>query len=161
MYPMRLTLKAINDELAKRGHTARLGGRWLFLFPLRRSWLDTTVRVPKINRFTLAERIAEFQRLKKWNAELFRSTKAARKNEKFLRFWPQVLTLSKQASPNRRSLRRILTPNIRVQLMNRVGLIRDDCLHEVTNRDNPHKLLRPARAGAESGTASSHPLLDQ
>ena len=24
MYPMHLTLKAINDELAKRGHTARL-----------------------------------------------------------------------------------------------------------------------------------------
>jgi len=82
MYAMRLTVKAINDELAKRGHTARLAkasGYCYFEGGEARECLDRTVRVPKISSLTLAEWIAEFQRLKKWNAELFRSTKASRK----------------------------------------------------------------------------------
>jgi len=81
---MRVTLKAINDELAKRGHTARLAkgyGYFYFQFGEAADWLDRTVRVPKISSLTLAEWIAEFHRLKKWNAELFRSTKAARKTK--------------------------------------------------------------------------------
>ena len=81
---MRLTLKAINDDLAKRGHSARLAkadGYLYFRFGDAADWLDRTVRVPKISSLTLAQWISEFQRLKKWNAELFRSSRDAKKTK--------------------------------------------------------------------------------
>ena len=84
MYAMRLTVKAINDELAKRGHTARLAkasGYCYFEGGEARECLDRTVRVPKISSLTLAQWISEFQRLKKWNAELFRSSRDAKKTK--------------------------------------------------------------------------------
>ncbi len=49
---MRLTLKTINDELAKRGHTARLeksDGYFYFHFGEAADWLDRTVRVRTIS----------------------------------------------------------------------------------------------------------------
>jgi hypothetical protein len=71
---MRLTLKKLNDELAKRGHTARLAkaasGYFYFESGEAVDWLDRTVNVPTVNSLTLAQWVAEFDRLKKVNAEI-------------------------------------------------------------------------------------------
>jgi hypothetical protein len=75
---MRLTLKSINDELAKKGHTARLAkgsSYFYFQFGEAADWLDRTVNVPTVSSLTLAEWISEFERLKKLNAEIMRSVK--------------------------------------------------------------------------------------
>jgi len=67
---MRLTLKAINDELAKRGYTARLArarGYFYFLFGEAAYWLDRTVNLPTLNSLTLPEWITEFELLRKFN----------------------------------------------------------------------------------------------
>ena len=53
---MRITLKAINDELARRGVTERLArasGYFYFEFGEAAGWLDRTVRVPTVNALTL------------------------------------------------------------------------------------------------------------
>jgi hypothetical protein len=53
---MRLTLKTINDELAKRGYTARLAksaGYFYFQFGEAVSWLDRTVNVSTVSSLTL------------------------------------------------------------------------------------------------------------
>jgi hypothetical protein len=68
---MRLTLKTINDELAKRGYTARLakGAGYFYFRPDEAAdWLDRTVEVPTVNSLTLPEWMAEFERLKKLTA---------------------------------------------------------------------------------------------
>src|ERR1022692_506961 len=73
---MPLTLKAINAELAKRGHTARLekAGPYFYFFGGEAAdWLDRTVQVPKISSLTLDQWIDEFSRLKERNAEMFRT----------------------------------------------------------------------------------------
>ena len=70
---MRVTLKAINEELAKRGYAARLakaGTYFYFQFGEAEDWLDRTVNLPTVNSLTLGEWIAEFERLKKLNAEI-------------------------------------------------------------------------------------------
>jgi hypothetical protein len=70
---MRLTLKAVNDELGKRGSAARLakgGGYFYFQFGEAEDWLDKTVNVPTVNSLTLPEWMAEFERMKKLNAEI-------------------------------------------------------------------------------------------
>jgi hypothetical protein len=75
---MRLTLKSINDELAKKGHTARLAkadGYFYFHFGEVADWLDRTVRVPTVNSLTLRQWLDEYQRLKKLNAEIVRIKK--------------------------------------------------------------------------------------
>jgi hypothetical protein len=75
---MPLTLKAINAELAKRGHTARLekAGPYFYFFGGEAAdWLDRTVQVPKISSLTLDQWIDEFSRLKERNAEMFRTGK--------------------------------------------------------------------------------------
>jgi hypothetical protein len=75
---MRLTLKSINDELSKRGYTARLAkgdGYFYFHFGEVADWLDRTVKVPTVSSLTLAEWISEFQRLKKLNMEIMRQGK--------------------------------------------------------------------------------------
>jgi len=82
---MRLTLKAINEELAKRGYLARLAkgnGYFYFHFGEVADWLDRTVRVPTVSSLTLAEWISEFQRLKKLNAEIMRPAKKPGLNRK-------------------------------------------------------------------------------
>src|SRR6516225_5149237 len=53
---MRITLKAINDELARRGVTERLArasGYFYFEFGEAAGWLDRTVRVPTVNALAL------------------------------------------------------------------------------------------------------------
>ncbi|MGO4884093.1 MAG: hypothetical protein ACLP59_25225 [Bryobacteraceae bacterium] len=76
---MPLTLKAINAELANRGHAARLeksGDYFYFLGGEADDWLDRTVQVPKVSSLTLDQWIAEFGKLKKRNVEIFRAAKA-------------------------------------------------------------------------------------
>jgi hypothetical protein len=69
---MRLTLKAINDELARRGYSARLvksTGYFYFQFGEAALWLDRTVNVPTLNSLSLPEWIAEFELLNKFNTK--------------------------------------------------------------------------------------------
>jgi hypothetical protein len=68
----RITLKAINAELARIGATARLargGGYFYFQFGEAASWLDRTVQVRKVSDLDLKQWIGEYRRLKKLNAE--------------------------------------------------------------------------------------------
>ena len=70
---MRITLKAINDELARRGATERLArarGYFYFEFGEAAGWLDRTVRVPTVNALTLEQWLAEYQRLRSLNQEI-------------------------------------------------------------------------------------------
>ncbi len=70
---MRLTLKTVNDEMAKRGHAARLAkgsGYFYFQFGEAAGWLDRTVGVRKINDLTLKEWMAEFVRLAALNRQI-------------------------------------------------------------------------------------------
>jgi len=78
---MRVTLKAINDELARRGATERLArasGYFYFEFGEAAGWLDRTVRVPTVNALTLEQWLAEYQRLRKLNQEIMRTGTLAR-----------------------------------------------------------------------------------
>jgi hypothetical protein len=82
----RVTLKAVNDELARRGHHARLekaSGYLYFWSDEAADWIDRTVRVEKISALTLEQWVAEYLRVKKVNAELMHQAgvaeKAARK----------------------------------------------------------------------------------
>ncbi len=73
--PGRITLKAINAELERRGHRAVLvkgDGYFYFTSGEAADWLDKTVNVPTLSALTLDEWISEFTRLKKLNAEIMR-----------------------------------------------------------------------------------------
>ena len=75
---MRLHLKAINEELARLGHTARLEkGAGCFYFHLGEAagWVDGTVRVRKLNSRTLKQWIEEFRRLKALNEQIMGTVK--------------------------------------------------------------------------------------
>jgi hypothetical protein len=75
---MRLSLKVINNELAKRGHTARLEkgqGYFYFHFGEAADWLDRTVKVRTINSLTLKEWMTEFKRLQSLNAQIMSTIK--------------------------------------------------------------------------------------
>ena len=75
---MRLTLKAINAELSRRGYTALLAkGDGYFYFELGETteWLDRTVNVPTLSSLSLEQWVAEFDRLKKLNAEIMKAAK--------------------------------------------------------------------------------------
>ena len=77
----RVTLKAVNDELARRGHHARLekaDGYFYFWTEDAADWIDRTVRVEKIGALTLEEWVGEYLRLKKLNAELMKPSGAKR-----------------------------------------------------------------------------------
>ena len=78
---MRITLKAINDDLARLGageRLARASGYFYFEFGEATEWLDRTVRVPTVNALTLEQWLAEHQRLKKLNQEILRGGAPAR-----------------------------------------------------------------------------------
>lgn len=76
---MRITLKTINDELARRGQTARLAkassGYFYFEGGEAAEWLDRTVNVATVNSLSVPEWIAEFERLKKVNGEILDGAK--------------------------------------------------------------------------------------
>jgi hypothetical protein len=79
----RVTLKAINDELNRRGHNTRLekaSGYFYFFGGDATDWIDRTVRVETVNALTLEEWMAEFKRLKKVNADIMSSGTAKGKS---------------------------------------------------------------------------------
>ena len=68
----RTTVKVVNDELARLGHTARLAkasGYFYFVEGEAADWIDSTVQVGKIGALTLEQWVAEFKRLKMVNAD--------------------------------------------------------------------------------------------
>jgi hypothetical protein len=75
---MRLHLKVINDELARRGHRALLAkgdGYFYFTSGEAADWLDRTVKVRTINSLTLKQWVEEFRRLKELNEQILRTVK--------------------------------------------------------------------------------------
>jgi hypothetical protein len=57
----RVTLRVVNDELARRGHHARLekaSGYFYFWTEDAAEWIDRPVRAEKISAFTLEQWIA-------------------------------------------------------------------------------------------------------
>lgn len=78
---MRLALKTVNDELARRGHDAVLAngdGYFYFSAGAAADWLERTVRVRTINSLTLKQWIEEFRRLKELNERILRTAKGGR-----------------------------------------------------------------------------------
>ena len=78
----RVTLKAINGELARLGVTTRLakaGGYFVFQFGEAAGWLDRTVQAAKVSDLTLEQWVGEYQRLKKLNAEIMGGAKSTRR----------------------------------------------------------------------------------
>lgn len=74
----RLTVKMVNDELARLGHKERLAkaqNYFLFTGGAADDWLDRTVGVRTIGSKTLKEWVAEFSRLKALNEQMLRSIK--------------------------------------------------------------------------------------
>jgi hypothetical protein len=77
----RVTLKAVNDELARMGHTARLAkgsGYFYFQFGEAADWLDRTVDTATVSGRGVKEWIDEFLRLKKLNEQIMQPAKKAR-----------------------------------------------------------------------------------
>ena len=71
--PARLTLPAVNRELAKRGHRAMLmkaDGYFYFRGGEATDWLDRTVRVPTLKSLTLDKWMEAFDDLKKKNQQI-------------------------------------------------------------------------------------------
>ena len=71
--PRSLTLKTVNDELARLGHKERLvkaENYFLLTGGAADEWLDRTVGVRTISSKTLKEWIAEFKRLKALNEQI-------------------------------------------------------------------------------------------
>jgi hypothetical protein len=78
---MRLTLRTVNDEISRRGHTARLekgSGYFYFHVGEAAEWLDRSVTVRKINDLTLKEWMTEFGRLKALNEQIMKTVKPRR-----------------------------------------------------------------------------------
>jgi hypothetical protein len=70
---MRLTLKAIDDELRRLGndvHVEKGDGYFYFWKGEANDSLDRTVNVPKVSSVTLEQWIGEFNRLKKVNEKM-------------------------------------------------------------------------------------------
>jgi hypothetical protein len=70
---VRTTLKAVNDELARRGYTARLAksaGYFYFHFGEAAEWLDRTVQGERVSDRSVEQWLAEFQRLRDLNKRL-------------------------------------------------------------------------------------------
>ncbi|HEX4438455.1 MAG TPA: hypothetical protein VH854_00195 [Thermoanaerobaculia bacterium] len=73
----RVTLKTVNDALAKRGLGARLmkaGGYFYFDAGEAASWIDKAVYAPTIGSRTVAQWLEEFDRLEKVNRDLLKTT---------------------------------------------------------------------------------------
>jgi hypothetical protein len=70
---MRVTLKAIDDQLRRLGHDVHIekgDGYFYFWKGEANDWLDRTVNVPKVSSLTLDQWIGEFNRLTKLNDEM-------------------------------------------------------------------------------------------
>jgi hypothetical protein len=76
---MRLTLKAINDELHRLGHNVLLAkgdGYFYFWSGEAADWLDRTVVAPTLNSLTLKQWLDEFRRLKELNRQIMQAGKS-------------------------------------------------------------------------------------
>lgn len=73
----RVTLKAVNDALAKRGRDSRLmkaSGYFYFDSGEAANWIDKTVATPTVGSRTVEQWLEEFDRLEKVNRDLLRMT---------------------------------------------------------------------------------------
>jgi hypothetical protein len=73
---LRLSLKAINAELAKRGFTAKLakGEGYFYVWSGEATdWWDRTLRVPTLRNLTLEQWVDKIQKLRERNRELIGS----------------------------------------------------------------------------------------
>ena len=73
---MRVTVKVINEELAKRASGARLekgDGYFYFSGGEVTDWLDRTVNAHNLSSLSLDQWMAEFDRLRKLNREILRA----------------------------------------------------------------------------------------
>ena len=80
--PTRLTLKTVNDGLARLGRAERLAkasNYFLFESGEADTWLDRTVGVRTISSLTLKQWIEEFKRLKAVNEQIFGTLKKGAK----------------------------------------------------------------------------------
>lgn len=76
-----LSLKIVNQELERRGHTARLAkgsGYFYFHEGEAAQWLDNSVKVRTLNSLTMKQWLEEFRRLKELNQQILRTVKARR-----------------------------------------------------------------------------------
>ena len=81
---MRLTLKAINEGLAKRGSRAQLekgDGYFYFSGGAAADWLDRTVNAHSLSSLSLDQWMAEFDRLKKLNKDILLAPARKESNE--------------------------------------------------------------------------------
>jgi len=72
----RVTVKAVNDALAKRGRTARLfkaDGYFYFDSGEAADWIDKTVSRPTLGSLTLEQWLQEFDRLEKVHRDLMKT----------------------------------------------------------------------------------------
>ena len=72
----RVTLKAVNDALSKRGRSARLmkaSGYFYFDSGEAANWIDKTVYTPTVGSRTLEQWLEEFDRLEKANRDLLKT----------------------------------------------------------------------------------------
>jgi hypothetical protein len=79
--PTRITLKAVNEELARKGFNATLAkgdGYFYFTSGEAADWLDNTVRVPTFSRLSLADWVGEFRRLRDLNGQIGKAPKKAK-----------------------------------------------------------------------------------
>jgi hypothetical protein len=77
----RLTLKAVNEELARNGFNTTLAkgdGYFYFTSGEAADWLDSTVRVPTLSSLSLSDWIGEFRRLRDLNAQIGKASKQAK-----------------------------------------------------------------------------------
>lgn len=82
---VRLSLKNINAELAKRGHRAMLAkgdGYFYFWSGEAADWLDRTVRVPTLSSLSLEEWMKHFLELRKTNRAIQQQAPAKKKGKK-------------------------------------------------------------------------------
>jgi hypothetical protein len=80
----RLSLKDVNEELARRGHRAELRkavNYFYFAGGEAAEWLDTSVGVRTLNTLTLKEWVEEFVRLQQVNRQIM-GTAGSRKPAK-------------------------------------------------------------------------------
>jgi hypothetical protein len=78
---LRLSVKTVNDELARLGHAERLTkgpGYYLFTGGEANEWLTSTVGVRTINSLTLKQWIEEYRRLKALNKQIMSTAKGGR-----------------------------------------------------------------------------------
>jgi len=76
---MRLHLKSVNEELARRGYREELAkgaGHFFFQAGEANDWIDRTVGVRTINSLTLKQWIEEYHRLKALNQQMMKTAKA-------------------------------------------------------------------------------------